>query len=947
MRHRRWQLGWAVGLLVLSSAAWGAGPERYEVTWDSPSEDARGSMPLGNGDISLNVWAEPSGDLLFYIGKTDSWDDNGRLLKVGRLRVRFAPNPLAAAGPFRQTLRLRDGSVELRYGPDDQALTVQVWVDAEQPAIHVWADSPQPITATAHVELWRTEPYTLPSLECSDVNNGRPPEDGQPVPTIVEPDTVLTNQAGRIGWYHHNTKSVGPELTMRIQGVADLLKEDPLLHRTFGAIVVADRGQRVDDTTLRSPSATAHRFTVYVATRHPATPDQWLAAMDQQIAAIERTAPAERRRAHERWWREFWDRSWLHVTSHGERAAALIPANQLPVKVGVDQHGGNRFRGTIGRVSLLDRVLTDQEVAKLAASEPGQTLTGVDGLIGSWTALPDATLDVGGRDLTRVLTIETWVKPEPLPPGGARLVDRITPGGSDGFLLDTCPGNSLRFIVGQRTLSHANGLTADQWHHVVAVADGRREVLALYLDGRKLAGEDSLEGDEGLVVSRGYALQRFITACAGRGRYPIKFNGSIFSTSWPNAPGDGDYRRWGPGYWWQNTRSAYFPVCTAGDFDLLQPLVRMYVDDLLPLCIERTRRYLNHDGAYYPECIYFWGAMFSETYGWTPFEKRGADKLQSSGWHKWEWVSGAELAAFLLDYYDHTQDEAFLNAKALPAARAVLTFFDQHYPVDAQGKLVMHPAQALETWWDCTNPMPELAGLYAVTQRLLGLPERLLPAEQRAFCRQLLAKLPELPTREVDGRRMLAPATKFDLKRNIENPELYAVFPFRLITAQRGDMALAVEALRHRWDKGSAGWRQDDIFMAYLGLTDDARQYVVSRARRKDAHCRFPAFWGPNYDWTPDQTHGGVLMKALQAMALQADPVLGSGDGGKIYLLPAWPADWDVHFKLHAPYKTTVECLYRGGRLEQWTVLPPERRADVVLPEPRQAEPQPGGKPGP
>lgn len=935
MNGKRWSRWSVSAVLLISATASAAGPERYDVVWDSPSEEARGSMPLGNGDISLNAWVEAGGDLQFYIGKTDSWDDNGRLLKIGRVRFRLEPAPAIAAGQFLQTLRLRDGTLEVRFGQDEAAVVVQVWVDARHPVIHATAESRRPLAVTALAEIWRTVPYELPNLECSDVNNGRPREDGKPVPTIVEPDTVLTNQTERIGWYHRNVKSVGPELTMRVQGIADLLTVDPLLHRTFGALVRAERGQRVDDTTLRSPPATSHRFSIYVTTSHPATPEQWLAALEQQLADVDRTPFAERRRAHEQWWSEFWNRSWIHVTSRGEGPArAFIPANALPVKVGVDQAGGNRFQGAIGRVSLFDRALTDRQVAELATGAPTQTLPAAEGLLGSWQEFPNATLDLAGRDLTRTLSVETWLKPEKLPPGGARIVDRITPGGSDGFLLDSFPGNSLRFIVGPQMLRHADGLTPGQWHHVAAVADGRRSALALYLDGKRVTGEDRVDGDEGLVVSRGYALQRFITACAGRGRYPIKYNGSTFTMPWPGAPGDGDYRRWGPGYWWQNTRSAYFGSCAAGDFDLMQPLFRMYVDDLLPLGLERTRRYLKHDGAYIPECIYFWGAMFSETYGWTPFEQRGEDRLQSSRWHKWEWVSGPELACLLLDCYDHTQDQALFQTRVLPMAQAVLTFFDQQYPADEQGKLVMHPSQALETWWECTNPMPELAGLHALTQRLLALPEPLTTAEQRTFWRRLQGKLPELPTREVEGQRMLAPAANFDMKRNIENPELYAVFPFRLVTAQRGDANLAIEALKRRWDRGNFGWRQDDIFMAYLGLTDEARQYVVGRARRKDANCRFPAFWGPNYDWTPDQTHGGVLMKALQAMALQTDPKLSAGDGGKIYLLPAWPVDWDVHFKLHAPYQTTVECVYRGGRIEQLTVDPPARRGDVVVPDP-------------
>lgn len=322
------------------------------------------------------------------------------------------------------------------------------------------------------------------------------------------------------------------------------------------------------------------------------------------------------------------------------------------------------------------------------------------------------------------------------------------------------------------------------------------------------------------------------------------------------------------------------------------------------------------------------GAIFSETYGWRPFEERGEDKLQESGWHKWEWVSGLELTWMMLDYYEHTLDKSFLREKLLPTAHEVLTFFDRHYETDAHRKLVMHPAQALETWWDCTNPLPELAGLQAVTQRLLTIPEELTTPEQRSFWQALSKKLPDLPTREVDGVRMLAPAAKFARKQNIENPELYAVFPFRLFTVGLPKIELATEALKHRWDKGNFGWRQDDIFMAYLGLAEEAKTYITGRARNKDPNSRFPAFWGPNYDWVPDQDHGGVLLKVVQAMLIQSD-------GKKIILFPAWPKDWDVEFNLHAPFKTVLEGAYHNGKVERLRVTPEERAKDLVVMEAR------------
>ena len=77
-------------------------------------------------------------------------------------------------------------------------------------------------------------------------------------------------------------------------------------------------------------------------------------------------------------------------------------------------------------------------------------------------------------------------------------------------------------------------------------------------------------------------------------------------------------------------------------------------------------------------------------------------------------------------------------------------------------------------------------------------------------------------------------------------------------------------------------------------------------------------------DWIPDQDHGGVAMTALQRMLLQCE-------GSKILLLPAWPKDWDVDFKLHAPYRTTVEGTVRGGKLDNLKVTPEPRKKDVVV----------------
>ena len=64
------------GLLLNESKALGQATDlgKYNVIWNSPSNNSSGSMPIGNGDIGMNLWVEANGDLVFYISKTDAWD---------------------------------------------------------------------------------------------------------------------------------------------------------------------------------------------------------------------------------------------------------------------------------------------------------------------------------------------------------------------------------------------------------------------------------------------------------------------------------------------------------------------------------------------------------------------------------------------------------------------------------------------------------------------------------------------------------------------------------------------------------------------------------------------------------------------------------------------------------------------------------------------------------
>lgn len=721
---------------------------RCDVCWDSPSHDATGSMPIGNGDFAVNAWVEGSGDLLLLLAKSDAWDENASNLKLGRVRVRLDP-PLPVGQAYRQVLRLRDAEIEVTCGEASGRVRLRVWVDANEPLLRVELDAEQPVSATVSVERWRTSDRVI-KTQTSDLFKNLSGAD--PCPTIVSADDILPPVAGHIAWCHHNRvrENDGYAINLALQGLEELIDRlpHPLVGRTFGAAVFAAGGCCRDDSTLLLPPSREHVIGVVALTQHPSTIERWQRELDRLVTRLRVADREQARTAHRRWWSEFWSRSWLFVRS----------------------------------------------------DEPGH----------------------------------------------------------------------------EQACFH---------------------------------------------VTRGYVLQRYMNACAGRGDSPIKFNGSLFTVGKPDDP---DFRRWGgPGYWFQNTRLIYWPMLACGDFDLLEPWLRMFLDQL-PLHHHRTRRYFGHGGAHFPETITWWGAEVSAHYGWTPFAARSRPEAECP-YVTYYWQSGIELSLLLLAVFEFRQDEPWARRFLLPVADAVTEFYDQHYPRDELGRLRIEPASALETWHVAVNPTPEIAGLRYLLPRLLALPTTLATRALRERWQRLLEAVPPLPVGARDGKRVILPAAWFDAKKNVENPELYAVFPYRLFGVDKPGLQLARDTFASRLHVSHDCWSQDDIQASMLGLTETARVFVTARSSpRASSDSRFPGFWNAFHDWNPDMDHGGVLQLALQSMVLQCE-------GRRILVLPAWPRQWDCDFRLHAPLRTVVEGKVRRGRVVELQVGPESRRADVEV----------------
>jgi alpha-L-fucosidase 2 len=277
----------------------------------------------------------------------------------------------------------------------------------------------------------------------------------------------------------------------------------------------------------------------------------------------------------------------------------------------------------------------------------------------------------------------------------------------------------------------------------------------------------------------------------------------------------------------------------------------------------------------------------------------------------------------MLDRYDFTQDQMFAKDTLVPLADPIIAFFDQYWPKrDPNGNIIIDPAQSLEALPWTINPMPEIAGLRFILPRLLALPKTLTTETQRTRWTRILNEMPPLPIADVNGVKLLRPSGSFKGGDYSENPELYAVFPYRLFGVGRPDLDMARVTYDKRVNRHNFGWCQDSIQAACLGLGEEAGRQVVARAKNINGGYRFPAMWR-GFDWIPDQDHGVNILTTLQCMLLQSD-------GRKLYVLPAWPKNWDCEFKLHAPYNTTVEGVFKAGKLEKLSVTPESRAKDVV-----------------
>jgi len=273
------------------------------VVWESPSEDASGAMPLGNGDIAAGVYAIEDGDLYLLLSKNDAYTQHGDIFKTGRVRIELSPNPFGKGKPFRQTLDLETGSIDI----EADEVRLRIWADAIRPVYHVEVESDKAISVTAEPEFW--ERFESCAFNNFDVTAGT--QEADTTPPVQD---VRVDRKGNILWYYAVGDRSDFDADMKYYEVEDQATDfhDPYRYNTFGNLMESP-DMELENGVLYGKGK---RFDLRIHSLTKQTPEisEWIESLER--LAAQPIDLQERWQAHRTWWSEFWDRSWITVSDN-------------------------------------------------------------------------------------------------------------------------------------------------------------------------------------------------------------------------------------------------------------------------------------------------------------------------------------------------------------------------------------------------------------------------------------------------------------------------------------------------------------------------------------------------------------------------------------------------------------------------------------------------------
>ena len=300
----------------LYAQPWGG---EYNIVWDSQSKNSSESMPCGGGDIGMNVWVE-NGELLIYVARSGSFNEDNSLMKSGRLRVKLYPNPFNGK-IFKQELHLREGYVTVEGENNGLKATATIWADVFKPEAHIDINANKKIAVEAIYESWRYQDREIKARE----NFGNSWKWAGPKNHVYKKDSIAF-YGNEILFYHHNNAATIFDVTVKQQGLDSIKSQlyNPLKNLAFGGsfggknFSAAEISQGVYVNTdfkawkLKSNrNAKQHSLQLYLHTVQVEGVDTWKRGLDslERKAMNAKNAFSNTRQ----WWQQFWNRSFIRI----------------------------------------------------------------------------------------------------------------------------------------------------------------------------------------------------------------------------------------------------------------------------------------------------------------------------------------------------------------------------------------------------------------------------------------------------------------------------------------------------------------------------------------------------------------------------------------------------------------------------------------------------------
>jgi len=287
-------------------------PTSYNVVWDTPSPDAWESMPLsGRFGAGANVWVQ-DGALWLYLAHNMAYDEEGRLMKLGALRITPANGAFTDLASFKQELDLPSGAIFINaISKKGASLKMKLWFADENLVIE--STSKQKTGFEISFGTWRDKPRDSLHIDMGKRKH------------TLRADSVSMSNAG-IVWNHSNSNYPSTlESELKKQSISPQSITNPTLNNVFGGAIVCNRPLLPQNKiavnwqlwkgaswSMNTSAEKSHTIVVALRAGQNEQPQSWLTQATSLLKKSNLKIAATKEAAR---WNEFWSRSYIHINN--------------------------------------------------------------------------------------------------------------------------------------------------------------------------------------------------------------------------------------------------------------------------------------------------------------------------------------------------------------------------------------------------------------------------------------------------------------------------------------------------------------------------------------------------------------------------------------------------------------------------------------------------------